>query len=143
LSGMIEYRVTKYDPRLRDPSGRYLLDEWTSAGDVGRPFGGVLLTYEEYRRVEDAYVALENHRRHPEAPLEGATLVGPLLEQAIRSILREEFWCPLEGGDCFLHFGWDYYMYVGVPGPCPEACLLATGSGLFVEPFRSPYREPV
>lgn len=33
-------------------------DEWTAASDIGRSFGGVILTAEEYRRVEDAYVAV-------------------------------------------------------------------------------------
>jgi|SRR5687767_8429806 len=34
---MNEYRITKYDPRLRDSSGAYSLpEEWTSYSDVGR-----------------------------------------------------------------------------------------------------------
>ena len=54
---MIEYRVTKYNPALRDARGAYIADEWTSVKDIGRAFGGVVLTDSEYRRVEEAYVS--------------------------------------------------------------------------------------
>jgi hypothetical protein len=156
---VFEYRVTKYDPAFRDRVGRYLREEWTSFGDIGQSFGGVVLTCEEYLRVEDDHietvsaflreagcgnlvaVGVENHRSCPAAPAEGDRLAGPRLEDAIRQLLRAEFWCRLEGDDCFLHFGCDYYLYVGVPSPCPQACLLASRSGLFVEEFASPYRE--
>lgn len=39
----------------------------------------------------------------------------------------------------FVHFGYDYYMYVGVETPCPQAQRLAAQLGLFVEEMRSPY----
>ena len=156
---MFEYRVTKYDPVFRDREGRYLREEWTSVGDIGRSFGGVVLTSEESRRVEDAHVetvlaflreadcdrlfavGVENHGGSPSAPTEGDILAGVRLEDAIRRVLRAEFWCRLEGDGCFLHFGHDYYLYVGVPSPCPQACLLASSLGLFVEEFASPYRH--
>jgi len=52
--------------------------------------------------------------------------------------------CRLEGADAFVHVGWDYYMYVGVPRPCPAACRQANDLGLYVEDFASPYRgDPV
>ena len=53
---MIEYRVTKYDPVLRDATGAYTSDDWTAVTDIGCAFGGVILTEDEYRRVEQAYV---------------------------------------------------------------------------------------
>lgn len=156
---MFEYRVTKYDPAFRDREGRYLREDWTFAADIGRTFAGVVLTSEEYRRAEDAHVeaalaflgeagrgsvvatGVENHGGCPSAPAEGDSLAGPRLGDAIRMLLREEFWCRLEGEGCFLHFGYDYYLYVGVPTPCPRACLLASRLGLFVEEFPSPYRR--
>ncbi len=61
----------------------------------------------------------------------------------IRRILREEFWCRLERSEGFIHFGWDYYMYVGVPHPCPTAEARAAELGLYVEDFASPIRESV
>jgi hypothetical protein len=153
------HRVTKYDPRFRDPRGRYARDEWTSAGDVGRCFGGVVLTGEEYRRVEDAYVAvalsflresgvssltvtgLESTRAGPHPFSEGSVLDLERLAEVIRGLLREEFWCRLEGPGSFIHVGWDYYMYLGVPCPCPTSEGLAARPGLFVEEFRSPYLD--
>jgi hypothetical protein len=156
---VFEYRVTKYDPAFRDRAGRYVRDEWTSFGDIGRPFGGVVLTREEYQRVEDAHVeaalaflreagcaslvaaGVENHAGSPLAPAEGDRLAGLQLGEVVRRLLREEFWCRLEGDGCFLHVGYDYYLYVGVPSPCPQACQLAARLGLFAEEFPSPYRE--
>lgn len=58
-----------------------------------------------------------------------------------RSMLREEFvWCLLSGPDGFFaHFGYDYYMYLGGPGPAEEAVGAARRSGLQVDGFTSPY----
>ena len=61
--------------------------------------------------------------------------------EVVRRVLREEFWCRLEGAGAFIHVGYDYYMYVGIPQACPSAEALASQLGLFVEPFRSPYGE--
>jgi hypothetical protein len=54
-------------------------------------------------------------------------------------VLREDLWCRLDGEGAFVHFGWDYDMYVGVASACPEAQRLATKVGLFVEEMRSRY----
>lgn len=155
---MLQYRVTKYDPAFRDSSGWYVRDEWTSVSDVGRTFGGKVLTKDEYQRVEDAYVAaalsflresgqvsltvqgLENHRQYATDIAEGSELRPEQIEKVVRLLLREEFWCRLEGSRCFLHTGYDYYLYVGVARPCPESLALAKSLGLFVEEFPSPYR---
>jgi hypothetical protein len=152
-------KVTKYDPSFRNPSGAYLRNEWTSASDIGRSFDGAVLTPEEYRREEDAYVAvalrfvresgqtslavcgLENKRRCQLGFAEGSPLGLDELGSVIRRVLREECWCRLEGPAGFLHFGWDYYMYVGVPRPCPESQELAKRVGLFVEECPSPYKQ--
>jgi hypothetical protein len=50
------YRITKFDPALRNADGAYLSADWTSSSDVGREFNGVVLTESEYARVEDAYI---------------------------------------------------------------------------------------
>jgi hypothetical protein len=154
---LLYYRVTKYDPAYRNATGAYCREEWTSVADVGRSFGGVVLTPEEFQRVESAYVTaalsflreagrsrltvtgLENQRGCPLAPAEGSKLSEPQLEEVIRRVLREEFWCRLESEDCFLHFGWDYYMYVGVPSPCKQSQQLALRLGLFAEESNQPW----
>ena len=151
---MYQYRVTKYDPALRDGSGRYSREEWTSFSQVGE-----LVPFEEYARVEKAYIdtalaflqedkvgklqilGLETSKR-PTAPLiEGKHLPLAELESAFRSVLREELWCRFEGRSAFVHFGWDYYMYIGVSSDCPGARDITNKLGLFVEDFQSPYTE--
>ena len=154
---MLQYRISKFDPSFRDAEGRYTRDEWIMAGQIGKSFDGVVLTLQEYQRVEAAYVnvalgllresglasltvrGLENPHAQPIALGEGSTLGLEQLAEVIRRLLREDFWCRLEGADGFLHFGWDYYMYLGVPYPCPKSRELARRSGLFVEELPSPY----
>jgi hypothetical protein len=154
---VLEYRLTKYDPAFRDAGGAYLRDEWTSIGDIGRSFGGRLLTADDYARVEDAYVAAAlSFWREVGSPRLTARAVerasGRLvlveagaveqeahLAELTRALLREEIWCRLESETYFLHVGFDFYAYVGVSAPCTASCALAAASGLFVEPFTSPH----
>ncbi len=155
---MNEYRVTKYNPKFRTSSGAYTRDEWTSYGDIGRSFGGVELTHEAYQRVENAYVTaavgflreagisqlavrgLENAKELPLLVGEGDVLRLDQIPDVLRRLLRAEYWCRLETVDAFVHVGYDYYMYVGLPRPCSEARQQAEHSGLYVEDFSSPYR---
>jgi hypothetical protein len=153
------FRVTKYDPAFRTAAGAYAKDEWTSFSDVGRSFCGLTLSREEYLRVESAYVeaaasflaedqapelrvvGLEIRGDHPSAPVEGSLVAQGDLAAVCRSILRGEFWCKLEADGRFVHFGWDYYMYLGVTRPCERAISKAKSLGLFVEDFASPYLD--
>lgn len=156
---MHHYRVTKYNPDHRDATGAYVRDDWTSFGDIGRAFHGITLSRDEYLRVESAYVGvamtfleedrspdlhvvgLEIRGDKPTAPTEGSVVSRQDLVKVCRSILREKFWCRLESGSRYLHFGWDYYMYVGVVSDCMQAVAKAKSLGLFVESFDSPYME--
>jgi hypothetical protein len=71
---------------------------------------------------------------------EGQQISGAELEQAIRLNLRSLVWCTLEEpGRFFIHFGYDYYMYIGSWAPCLDSIAYASQLGLFVEPFTSPY----
>jgi len=56
-----------------------------------------------------------------------------------RLILREMAWCKLLHGDFFIHFGYDYYMYVGGVNELKEELITINKSGLFVEKMESPY----
>ena len=154
-----QYRVTKYDPALRSTDGTYPLDDWTSRSDIGKLFGGALLTEDSYLSTEHAYlqaasaflaeakilqlkiVGLENYNERPHAPSAGSTVESADVPTLLRSLLREEFWCKLEGPSSFIHVGYDYYMYVGVPHECTNASVLTRSLGLFVETFHSPYAE--
>jgi hypothetical protein len=156
---MHQSRVTKYDPACRDSKDAYIKQEWTSFNDIGRSHGGVVLSKEDYLRVESAYieiakrflaednspylhaVSVENHTDPARGPNENSLITDEDLPAVCRSVLREEFWCKLESEGRFLHFGYDYYMYVGVTSECPSSIAAASALGLYVEPFESPYFE--
>jgi hypothetical protein len=71
---------------------------------------------------------------------EGTRISGDSLYEALKSLLREEFWCRLEGEhDSYIYVGWDYYLYVGVPCAPSASIEAAQADGLFVESFESPY----
>jgi hypothetical protein len=63
---------------------------------------------------------------------------GRLLEFVVRGCLREYIWCRLSGSkESYVHFGYDYYMYVGVPKPAGELILPV---GVYLEDCESPYK---
>lgn len=156
---MFEYRITKYDPKHRDSSGAYTLDDWTSMSDIGKTFAGTVLTEAEYLRVEDAYVTtaiavlreagvrsltvagLENPSDVALSFTDGSEFQLSEIGEVIRRVLRDEFWCRLDAATSFVHIGWDYYLYLGVPVTCPDAVKLANKRGLFVERFESPFKD--
>jgi hypothetical protein len=57
-----------------------------------------------------------------------------------KMVLRNFLDCQLYLKDkFFVHFGWDYYMYIGSFKNCISAINLAQSNGLFVEKIQSPY----
>jgi hypothetical protein len=57
----------------------------------------------------------------------------------IRLILREHLWCKLECEKMFVHFGYDYYMYIGTKNKCEDVLKQIEHMNLFVEKYESPY----
>ena len=120
---------------------------------------GRRLTLSEYETVETKYVnaavaflheagiheltvrGLESAKNGKPSVSEGVSVRLEQLPDILRALLREEFWCRLESQVAYLHVGYDYYLYVGVPSPCPAAELASSQAGLFVEPLPSPYTE--
>ena len=153
-----EYQVTKYDPALRDASGRFTGNEWTAMSDVGRRFGGRVLKMREYLATEAKYLRvlaamlaeaevsrlelrdLELHGFEPSGRWrQGESLTIPRAVEFARLALREELWGRLVAPRrAFVHFGYDYYMYVGLSRRTPRALLLAGKRKIFVEPCPSP-----
>ncbi len=165
------WRITKYDPSLRNSHGHYLIDEWTSFSDIGKTYGGKTLTYEKDLLVESAYSysalcflndaeipslqvsELENNRLSrvkaeelrdidfdPRSLEVGLVVNERDLEDVVRLNLREIIWCKLiETENFYLHFGWDYYIYIGSISPSLPAISYARRNGLFVEEMISPY----
>jgi hypothetical protein len=63
------------------------------------------------------------------------------IEDFCKLILRNKLWCKLIYNEkMFVHFGWDFYMYIGSSLPCTNAISAIQKNGLFVEPFKSPYQ---
>ena len=171
---MNQWRITKYDPGLRDNSGAYQGDAWIMMSDIGSEFNGKHFTAEEYVKTEDKYVTVASallkafgvpylnvkqlhtpavgtmtkdvasrHGLYEEANLlEGQRLNLQEALHAIRLMLREFVWCKLEFENrFFIHVGWDYYMYVGTTLDGSEFAKILRDSGLFAEPFESPYHR--
>ncbi|AEB75053.1 hypothetical protein [Clostridium botulinum] len=60
----------------------------------------------------------------------------------VKLILREHLWCKLENENkMFIHFGYDYYMYIGSDSKCDYIINKIEHMGLFVEKIKSPYLE--
>ena len=71
---------------------------------------------------------------------EGAKLTIKQSVEFAQLALREKTWGLLVSPRrAFVHFGWDYYMYLGLSRPTPRALALAANLGIFVEPCQSPY----
>lgn len=165
---MYYYRITKYDPKLRDMDGCYIRDEWTEFGDVGIK----KCTLEEYEAMEAFYIdavmkfavclnieglqcfGVEKHDEPDEMDMPsawralynkvtlGATVVIADLPILLKLILRNYLWCKLGCDErMFVHFGYDYYMFVGLEKECKDAVENIERGELFVEEFKSPYLE--
>lgn len=160
---MYAWRVTKYNPANRDANGRYLDDEeWTCFSEVGTKLG-----LEEYLGIEEKYLRAilifmdeigmdgvyvtaleywpdEDESQNVQAFLSkirnGTYITVQEVRELARLILRNVVWCKLEfKNQFFVHFGYDYYMYIGARKGCVKAVEAVTQSGLFVERIDSPH----
>ncbi len=151
---MLECRITKYNPANRI-NGRCIVDEWTSFSDIGKHFGETKLTYEKYLETENAYInccidlllkaqVLCLSVAQAECYSEDIHLPSQVSDVAeirniIASCLREQCWFKLTCKDFFIHFGYDYYMYIGTMLPAATVENIVTRYGLFFEHYPSPY----
>lgn len=152
---MHQYRVCKYDPQFRI-DGAYTRQEWTGIADVGKEIDGRIFTMSDYERAEQRHIAflcalaareeacpltleaLEDHREC--SPWhEGQQITEHDLPDVVRDVLREECWCRLTAPRFFIHFGYEYYMYVGCTHTTEAITTLAAAHGLFAESMTSPY----
>lgn len=152
---MKHYRITKYNPKHRDEAGQYTKDEWTSYSAVGK-----YISEKEYLEIEKAYIEtalsfirengiegltlkeFENQNNYSEnnsSLAENQTLNISQIEKVIQNILREKYWAKLEAKEMYIHFGYDFYMYIGVSNESLKSIEFTKTKGLFVEEFHSPY----
>ncbi|HEV2916429.1 MAG TPA: hypothetical protein VGW78_01645 [Candidatus Babeliales bacterium] len=168
---MFCYRITKYNPEYRDSRGAYLRDEWTSYSDIGKKFQGIIFDYDTYLKTESTYINAiitfmeclhldklcinkqDSYRNDSNIAYiskyfsdttvlrDGACFDKTAITNISRLVLREQFWCKLEADSMYVHFGWDYYMYIGSNKKCSSAVTTIKKTGLFVETFVSPYSD--
>lgn len=157
------WRITKYNPEFRDRSGAYSLDEWTSFSDVGKVYNGTKFTLNEYESYEKAYTesvlklmecnhienlqitGLEIYEEVDELIsnlTDGMMLSIGEIKVVIKHVLREQIWCKLVFGEnFFVHFGYDFNMYIGSSMICEESLEDIKSMKMFIEPFKSPYLD--
>ena len=153
---MKSYRVSKYNPRLR-VDNKYLIDEWTSYTDIGKTFSKKTFTLAEYETVEQNYIdciieivltsltkefkicSLEKHAHIKWKNNQILTL--DLLQDFIRDCLREKCWAKLENQNLFVHFGYDYYVYIGTRLEYGLVKDIVQKHKLYAEQFSSPYLD--
>ena len=162
---MFSWRITKYNPKNRDEKGYYLDDkEWTCFSEVGTK-----VTKEDYLRTESNYINAittfmeelgikklylnglevwsDQVENHDAASFLSKMWVGKQIStQEIRELakltLRNVIWCKLSHKNkFFVHFGYDYYMYIGTYMDSPIVRQKIETTGLYVEEFKSPYLD--
>lgn len=157
-----EYRISKYNPIYRNAGGNYEREDWTSFSDIGKSFNGKIFDVNEYNKYEQAYIETalsflkeskinkllisdleNNHLNSRYSNLQNNRVLdsNELISQVIKSVLREDFWCKLiNQNNFFIHFGYDYYMYIGTNIKCEKSEILLTRNNLFMENITSPYK---
>ena len=155
---MREYRITKYNP-INRVEGIYSIEEWTSVSDIGKIFANGVLTYEEYEKTENAYIdcCIELIKESAISQLwiydaefydkdicfSQSVFKESDIRLLIKYCLQEKCWAKLKAKNFFIHFGYDYYMYVGTGLPVELVNKIAKKHGLFCEIHRSPHSDRI
>jgi hypothetical protein len=101
----------------------------------------LIVTYLENSRLEYSTNDLRDIDIDPRLVSTEIAFSGKALDNICRLVLREVIWCKLESeSGHYIHFGYDYYMYIGSPIRSKAAIDRARDRGLFVEEIlESPY----
>lgn len=167
---MKHYRITKYNPKYRNKAGHYIRDEWISFSDIGQVFNGEVFSLDEYLDIEEKYCTAVNlfmecceadnliltsveyfneklSKLYPVSTKSihkkvknGNSYSRSEINDICKLILRENIWGKLSSSNMYVHFGYDYYMYIGVEADCIKTLMKIEEDGLFVEEVMSPYR---
>lgn len=156
---MYMWRITKYNPEFRNSNGVFIKDDWSSYSDIGKMYQGKMFTTEVYQKYENMYVdaiitlmrgsKLSNLRLvdleiYEEINKIDSSLIldEAQIKELVPEVLKERAWCKLEHANLFfVHFGYDYNMYIGSSCSCKEELRSIQESGLYVEEFESPYLQ--
>jgi hypothetical protein len=128
-------------------------------------FDGKVFTLAEYEKIESAYIKIvllfmdcvqldflkivdleKNGQRFQTVQINDLKINNSepiskeLIAPIIRLILRNIMWCKLESKEMYVHFGYDFYMYIGSKKACNSIHENIKQIGLFIEEgLRSPY----
>ena len=50
------YQISKYNPKNRDKTGKYCIEEWTSISDIGKVYNAKVFDINTYIATENAYI---------------------------------------------------------------------------------------
>lgn len=151
---MNSFRISKYDPSfIKD--GKFIKDEWTDYSDIGEKFEGGTFTEQEYLLVEQNYIlcitnilknasieklSIENYENyHTDAWKNTQYVTIDMLAQLIRDCLRNKCWCKLISDKGYVHFGYDFYFYVGCELSFGDILTICEKYNLFCDVHESPY----
>jgi hypothetical protein len=99
-----------------------------------------IIGLEPPRLLEQTAKYLQDIALDPRAVSTDSIVAGVDLDNLCRMVLREILWCKLESESGFyLHFGYDYYMYVGSPCLSERSIAYGRQQNLFIEEMESPY----
>lgn len=143
------WRVSRYEEQLRGYPG---WESWIHVSEVGDMFNGIVLSDEEYLRVENTYISAVvrfavatssslfrvlyvGHQNADFALTPGQLVVRSDVGPIVRGNLRGELDCALESdnGRLQIAFGYDLYMYVAADVPCETAVAAAEEDGLWFD----------
>lgn len=158
------YRISKYDPKLRDKNGHYKdLDDWTGFNYVGEKVRGKVLTLKSYLETEESYIFfLERYlfdnkiKSMTISEIENISfpnnnlglkknekLNSKLIIEIARFCLRGDIWCKLSKGKRYIHFGYDFYVFLGSGKKMlDEKRKYQKFKKIYLERFMSPYLQP-
>ena len=124
---MFQYRVSKYNPKMRDDNQSYTKDEWTSFSDIGKEFPCGRLTEKEYLEVEKNYINfiyelfnvsniknIKIIKQEPENIFKKTffDIEDDWLYIIIQQNIREKFWCKLKSELFEIYMGYDLYLHI-------------------------------
>lgn len=137
-------RVSKYNCNYRDENGKYIKNEWTSYSDIGKKFEGEIFTLDDYKLLELKYIntvletaksldvnsfLLTNFEKSRDIDTltednelkrmynninENKHIQIDNIPLVMKLLIREFIWGKLVHEQLVIHFGYDYYIYLGV-----------------------------
>ena len=146
---MFQYRVSKYNPELRDENQAYAKEEWTSYSDIGKEFSDGVLSEKEYLKVEKEYIdfiyelfnefkieKIKILKQEPKNFLKKTSydVDDKLLYTIIQKNIREEFWCKFKVEKFEFYMGYDFYLHIDFTNDTEKLLeQLAKKHSLFLE----------